>query len=84
MGRRDRAGGRYSQQGTGCMQRYNTLRDLRGCGLLGSGDEMQGRVVVCLDSEKWRTFGVPRALQGVSCGCWCQERWGTVWKEPLS
>lgn len=28
--------------------------------------------------------GVPEVLEGVSSGCWCQERWGIVQKETLS
>lgn len=53
-------------------------------GSLGPGEEIQGRAVVCLESEKRRTLGVPEVLEDVSYGCWCQERWRLVWKEALS
>lgn len=47
-----RTWGDEKEQGEGvpsCVQRYNTLRDLTGCVPLGSGEEVQGRAVVCLD-----------------------------------
>lgn len=44
------------------------------CSWLRCGDAGQGCGVPGVPEAKG--FGDARALERVSCGCWCQERWG--------